>query len=74
MRDDTATLESTASVLDLNQVKIDENNERLKQQVKSMRGSTCLTWLMLLVVCSLFVATFFFMKVFSKKKPAPALL
>ena len=57
-------------MLDLNQAKIDENNERLKQQVKSMSASTCWTWLMLLVVCMLFVATFFFMKVFSKKKPA----
>ena len=35
-----------------------------------MRGSKCWTWLMLLVVCLLFVATFFFMKVFSKKKRA----
>jgi uncharacterized membrane protein len=34
-----------------------------------MRGSKCWTWLMLLVVCVLFVATFFFMKLFKKKKP-----
>ena len=35
-----------------------------------MRGSKCWTWLMPLVVCLLFFATFFFMKVFSKKKRA----
>lgn len=68
VRDDTATLDETGSVVDLNQAKVDENNERLKAQVKSMRGSKCWTWLMLLVVCVLFVATFFFMKVFAKKK------
>ena len=67
VKDDVASLESTADVLDLNQAKLDENNERLKAQVKSMRGSTCMTWLMLLVVCVLFVFTFFFMKV----RPSP---
>ena len=69
VKDDVASLESTADVLDLNQAKLDENNERLKAQVASMRGSKCWTWLMLLVVCLLFVATFFFMKLFKKKKP-----
>ena len=71
VKDDTAVLESTASVLDLNQAKIDENNERLRQQVRSMRGSTCMTWLMLFVVCVLFVFTFVFMKTFRKQRPLP---
>ena len=56
-------------MVDRIQAKLDENNERLKAQVASMRGSKCWTWLMLLVVCVLFVATFFFMKLFKKKKP-----
>ena len=37
VKDDVASLESTADVLDLNQAKLDENNERLKAPVKSMR-------------------------------------
>ena len=37
VRDDTATLDETGSVVDLNQAKVDENNERLKAQVTGMR-------------------------------------
>ena len=42
MRDDTATLDETGSVVDLNQAKVDENNERLKAQVTSMRWTLTL--------------------------------
>ena len=67
VREDTATLDSTGSVMDDNQAKLDANNETLKQQVKSMRSSTCMTWLMLLMVVVLFIGTFLFMKLFKKK-------
>ena len=43
VRDDTATLDETGSVVDLNQAKVDENNERLKAQVTSMRWTPTLT-------------------------------
>ena len=38
VKDDVASLESTADVLDLNQAKLDENNERLKAQVWEIWG------------------------------------
>ena len=43
MRDDTATLDETGSVVDLNQAKVDENNERLKAQATSMRWTRILS-------------------------------
>ena len=43
VRDDTATLDETGSVVDLNQAKVDENNERLKAQVTSMRWTPTFT-------------------------------
>ena len=67
VKDDTVVLDSTGNVIDLNQAKLDASNEALKQQINAMRGSTCITWLMLLLVCLLFVFMFFFMKLFKKK-------
>lgn len=67
VKDDTAVLDSTGNVIDLNQAKLDASNEALKQQINATRGSTCITWLMLLLVCLLFVSMFFFMKLFKKK-------
>ena len=43
VRDDTATLDETGSVVDLNQAKVDENNERLKAQVTGMRWTLTFT-------------------------------
>lgn len=67
VKDDTAVLDATGNVIDLNQAKLDASNEALKQQINAMRGSTCITWLMLLLVCLIFVFMFFFMKLFKKK-------
>jgi hypothetical protein len=43
VRDDTATLDETGSVVDLNQAKVDENNARLKTQVTSTRSTLTLS-------------------------------
>ncbi len=68
VRDDMSTIDVTSGLLDTNQATMDKNNDRLKSQLKSMTSSTCIVWLMLLLVCLLFVFTFLLMKTFSKRR------
>jgi galactokinase len=70
VRDDLNTLDATGELLDQNQAKLDRNNERLKKQIEQMRASKCVTWVLVLLVCLMFVATYLLMKLFPKPKRA----
>jgi len=70
--EDVQTLDTTDEVLEANQAQLDANNEKLRAQLKRMQGSTCIVWLMMLVVCAMFVGTFLLMKVRPKRRvPGP---
>jgi hypothetical protein len=68
VRDDLATLDATGALIDQNKAKLDKNNERLKEQIEQMRSSKCVTWVMVLLVCLMFVGTYLLMKIFPKPK------
>eukprot|EP00310_Coccolithus_braarudii_P013375 CAMPEP_0183354296 /NCGR_PEP_ID=MMETSP0164_2-20130417/37227_1 /TAXON_ID=221442 /ORGANISM="Coccolithus pelagicus ssp braarudi, Strain PLY182g" /LENGTH=272 /DNA_ID=CAMNT_0025527151 /DNA_START=138 /DNA_END=956 /DNA_ORIENTATION=- len=69
VNDDLRVLDDTSDVLDANAATMEATNERLRQQVQKMQGSTCLVWLMVLVVCLAFMGTFLFMKAVPKPRP-----
>jgi hypothetical protein len=73
MRDDCQTLDATSSQLDSNRSKMNANNSKLRQALKSMRSSTCMICMMFLVVCTLFVFTFFLIRLVPKRPTPPSL-
>lgn len=67
MRDDCNTLDATSERLDSSQAQLGENNTRLREQIQSMRSSSCWICIMLMVVALLFVLTLLLMKLKSKR-------
>jgi uncharacterized coiled-coil protein SlyX len=72
VRDDMSTLDVAGDTMSANQNKTEKLNEKLSAASKRMSSSTCLVWMMMLVVCGLFVFMYLLMKTFSKRKPRPA--
>ena len=73
VRNDNRTLDAVSEQMDGNRAKLDENNHRLRVALQAMRSSTCLICLLILVVCALFIGTFFLMKLVPKR-PAAAVV
>mmetsp|Transcript_38191 Transcript_38191/g.124929 ORF Transcript_38191/g.124929 Transcript_38191/m.124929 type:complete len:91 (+) Transcript_38191:42-314(+) len=69
VQEDLATLQDLASVVERNKAELDANNARLREQIDKMRTSKCQTWLMVLLVCLMYVGTYLVMKLFPKPRP-----
>ena len=69
MRAQCSTLDTTSGAIESNQSKLGAINAKMRQQLRSMRSSTCYIILMLVVVFVLFFLTFLLMKVAPKPRP-----
>ena len=66
--DDAQTLDRTEEQIDANRAQLGMINERLRQQIQRMQGSTCLVWIMLLLVFLIFIGMYLFMKIVPKPR------
>ena len=68
--EDCKVLESMDSAIDENRKKLDGNQKRLTKQIETMRSSCCChVLIMLVLVGTLFVLTYFLIRIKGKNTP-----
>lgn len=68
VKKDDKVIDETEVVMTSGLDKLKKERTRLQAFSKQIRSGTCTTWLILILVCLVFIATFVFMKLFSVKK------
>jgi len=62
LKKDLKTIGKVSQLQETNMQKITIENHRIKQQIRSAKNTTCANCLVLLLVCAVFMATIFFIK------------